>query len=182
MQTRERRTRWWCALLPYVSGWLIEEGYFFLEHPWQSFIWTLVEMRKLLKRPEVEFALLHQCPYGASTPKPTGILTNSSWMAAVQKLYHEVRPHRHVLRGFSGQAWEICLQNELGGRISVWLVRSLGEIFAELASQQARSAMSARSNPLQGGEMGKHSGARGLPRATRCSRCCAQRTDPICAH
>ena len=91
---------------------------FSLEHPWQSFIWTLGVMRKLLKRPEVELVLLHQCPYGALAPKATGVLTNSSWMAAVHKLCHEVRPHRHLLPGVSGHVWDFS-QEEYVSRTSL---------------------------------------------------------------
>lgn len=45
---------------------------------------------------EDEEGRLGQCPYGAETPKPTGILTNAEWMWGVSKRRAEVREHEHM--------------------------------------------------------------------------------------
>lgn len=78
---------------------------FSVENPWHSFIWQLKVLVQLLRLPDVELVMLHQCPYGALTPKATGILTNASWMKKVCALCHQVRLHYHLKGGLVGMAW-----------------------------------------------------------------------------
>lgn len=78
---------------------------FAIENPWDSFIWLLKKMQKLLKLKDAELVCLHQCAYGASSRKATGILTTATWMKLVRKLCSEVRPHLHAT-SLSGHAWD----------------------------------------------------------------------------
>ena len=78
---------------------------FSVENPWRSFIWLLRVMTKLMKIPKAELVCLHQCAYGASSRKETGILTTSPWMRLVRRLCHETRPHLHATT-LSGRAWD----------------------------------------------------------------------------
>ena len=50
-----------------------------LENPEDSFIWEQPTLERHMKR--MGKVGLDQCPYGAETKKPTGILTDASWMA-----------------------------------------------------------------------------------------------------
>ena len=77
-----------------------------VENPWWSFIWYLMIMAKLLSYPNMELFELHQCAYGAETVKPTGILTNASWVKAVRLQCGMVRPHRHLQGGLVGHCWD----------------------------------------------------------------------------
>lgn len=78
---------------------------FSIENPFNSFLWLLRCMQRLLKMRVVELVLLHQCAYGAQTVKPTGILTSSPWMKVVNGLCHQARPHRHLKTGLTGRVW-----------------------------------------------------------------------------
>ena len=78
---------------------------FSIENPWDSFLWLLKVMQRLVKLKESELVCLHQCAYGASSRKPTGILATSCWMKLVRRLCHEVRPHLHA-SVLSGKAWD----------------------------------------------------------------------------
>ncbi|CAK9112875.1 unnamed protein product [Durusdinium trenchii] len=78
---------------------------FSVENPFGSFLWLLKVMQKLMRLAGAELVMLHQCCYGASTPKPTGILTTSPWMKTVRKLCFEVRPHHHLKEGLVGKVW-----------------------------------------------------------------------------
>ena len=79
---------------------------FSVENPWTSFLWLLKVMQKVIKKTDVSLVLLHQCCYGAVTPKPTGILTNASWMKTVNGLCWEQRKHYHLKGGLVGKAWD----------------------------------------------------------------------------
>lgn len=46
-----------------------------------------------MKKPGVEVVRLYQCPYGAISPKKTGVLTNADWMKAVCLKCHQVPWH-----------------------------------------------------------------------------------------
>ena len=46
---------------------------------------------------------LDQCPYGAETKKPTGILTDAAWMADVCARCVDARPHQHMPGGLAGK-------------------------------------------------------------------------------
>ena len=78
---------------------------FAVENPWDSFLWSLKAMAKILRIPGVDLILLHQCAYGSVTPKPTGILTNAEWMKTVCLVCSQVRPHYHLKGGLVGKAW-----------------------------------------------------------------------------
>ncbi len=66
---------------------------FSVENPWTSFLWLLEVTQKSIKKVDVSLVQLHQCCYGAATPKPTGILTNASWMKTVCRLCWEQHKH-----------------------------------------------------------------------------------------
>jgi hypothetical protein len=87
---------------------------FAIENPWDSFIWLLKSMQKLLKLKDVQLVLLHQCPYGAVTQKATGILTNAQWMKSVCLRCQDVQPHYHLKGGLVGWAWDYV------GELWVW--------------------------------------------------------------
>ncbi|CAE8629493.1 unnamed protein product, partial [Polarella glacialis] len=53
----------------------------------------------------VELIELDQCPYGAETPKPAGILTNTVWMKTVCHKCKDAPPHRHLVGGLQGKCW-----------------------------------------------------------------------------
>lgn len=55
-----------------------------------------------MKKPGVEVVRLYQCPYGAISPKKTGVLTNADWMKAVCLKCHQVPWHYH-LRGVAAE-------------------------------------------------------------------------------
>lgn len=78
---------------------------FAIENPFNSFLWLLKDMQKLMKLRTAELVLLHQCCYGAQTMKPTGLLTTAPWMKMVRSLCHEVRAHRHLTEGLVGKVW-----------------------------------------------------------------------------
>ena len=78
---------------------------FAVENPFNSFLWLLRVMQKLIRLRSVELVLLHQCCYGAQTMKPTGILTCAPWMKKVRSLCYEVRAHRHLKKGLVGRVW-----------------------------------------------------------------------------
>lgn len=46
-------------------------GTFSVENPWESFLWQLRVMTKLLRLKAAELVLLDQCAYGALSQKPT---------------------------------------------------------------------------------------------------------------
>ncbi|CAE8696540.1 unnamed protein product, partial [Polarella glacialis] len=54
----------------------------------------------------VELIELDQCPYGAETPKPIGILTNAVWMKTVCHKCKDAPPHRHLVGGLQGKCWD----------------------------------------------------------------------------
>lgn len=78
---------------------------FAIENPWMSYLWLLKSMQKLMKIKGTELLCLHQCAYGASSVKPTGILTDATWMKLVRRLCHEVRDHLHATT-LAGKAWD----------------------------------------------------------------------------
>ena len=82
-----------------------------IENPWESYIWLLRCIQKLMKLSHAELVLLHQCAYGAPTMKPTGLLTSSPWMKAVRTLCHEVRPHNHLKMGLVGKVFDFVSQS-----------------------------------------------------------------------
>lgn len=85
---------------------LVKRGRTFaVENPWDSYLWALKIMIKILRLPGVELVLLHQCAYGSVTPKPTGILTNAAWMKKVCLMCWQVRKHYHLKGGLVGKAW-----------------------------------------------------------------------------
>lgn len=77
-----------------------------VENPWESFLWALRSMQKLLKMRGAELVLLHQWAYGSSTQKPTGILAAAKWMKSVCAFCAKVRNHYHVEGGLAGRAWD----------------------------------------------------------------------------
>ena len=77
---------------------------FAIENPWESNLWLLKVIQRLLRLTGAELILLHQCTYGASSMKPTGILTTAPWMKLVRRLCGEVRDHVHTTV-FVGKAW-----------------------------------------------------------------------------
>ena len=77
-----------------------------IENPWESFIWLLKCMQRLVKLPHAELVLLHQCAFGGPTMKPTGILTSSPWMKMVRTLCDDVRPHNHLKMGLVGKVYD----------------------------------------------------------------------------
>ena len=72
-----------------------------LENPEDSFIWEQPTLERHMKR--MGKVGLDQCPYGAETKKPTGILTDASWMADVCARCEEARPHEHMPGGLVGK-------------------------------------------------------------------------------
>ena len=71
-----------------------------IENPKDSYLWELKEFQQLKKLPGVYFVIMDQCAYGASSRKPTGILTNAPWMLLVNKTCGQARWHNHtVLKG-----------------------------------------------------------------------------------
>ena len=82
---------------------------FSVENPWTSFLWLLKVMQKIIKRTDVLLVLLHRCCYGAVTPNPTGILTNSGWMKTVNGLCWEQRGTTSLINGFGGHHWLLSI-------------------------------------------------------------------------
>ncbi|CAJ1364653.1 unnamed protein product [Effrenium voratum] len=78
---------------------------FAIENPFGSFLWLLKVMQRLMRLPSAELIVLHQCCYGAPTPKPTGILTTAPWMKMVRSLCFEVRGHCHLRGGLVVRVW-----------------------------------------------------------------------------
>ena len=78
---------------------------FAIENPWESFLWVLKCLAKIMKKPGVELVHLHQCAYGAISPKDTGVLTNAEWMKAVCLKCHQVPWHYHLRGGLVCKAW-----------------------------------------------------------------------------
>ena len=107
---------------------------FSVENPWLSFIWQLKVMLRLFRLPEVELVLLHQCPYGALTPKATGILTNASWMKRVCafELHYQLNGHGLVIS--EGQ---ICVEDFISCRVSVWVDNCMDKGIVGMASVRA---------------------------------------------
>ena len=91
---------------------------FSVENPWQSFLWLLKSMQKLLRKRDVSLVMLDQCVSGAVSPKRTGILTNSCWMKKVCGLRSEQRPHYRLKGGLVGKAWD-CVQEKMVWRTSL---------------------------------------------------------------
>ena len=50
--------------------------WFSIENPWESYMWSLKSMKRLLALPGVRLIRVDQCGYGGPYNKPTGILTN----------------------------------------------------------------------------------------------------------
>lgn len=72
-----------------------------LENPEDSFIWEQPTLERHMKR--MRKVGLDQCPYGAETKKPTGILTDAAWMADVCARCVDARPHEHMPGGLAGK-------------------------------------------------------------------------------
>eukprot|EP00435_Cladocopium_sp_Y103_P061397 s1539_g23.t1 len=72
-----------------------------VENPEDSFIWEQPTLRRHVKKKEK--IGLDQCPYGAETKKPTGILTDATWMKTVSARCHQAKPHEHMPGGLSGR-------------------------------------------------------------------------------
>ena len=72
-----------------------------LENPEDSFIWEQPTLERHMKR--MRKVGLDQCPYGAETKKPTGILTDAVWMTDVCARCVEARPHEHMPGGLAGR-------------------------------------------------------------------------------
>ena len=72
-----------------------------LENPEDSFIWDQPTLERHVKR--MRKVGLDQCPYGAETRKPTGILTDAEWMAKVCSRCREAPPHEHMPGGLVGK-------------------------------------------------------------------------------
>ena len=81
-----------------------------IENPWESYIWLLAVMQRLMRMREAELTLLHQCAYGAPSMKPTGLLTTAGWMKRVCLLCDQVREHRHLKSGLVGKVFDYVSQ------------------------------------------------------------------------
>jgi len=84
-----------------------------IENPWESYIWLLAVMQKLIKAKGADLVLLHQCAYGAPTMKPTGLLTTSRWMKEVRLLCDQVRSHHHLKNGLVGRVFDYASNREV---------------------------------------------------------------------
>lgn len=78
---------------------------FAMENPEGSFAWSVTFIQKLLKSGGVELHGLDQCPYGAGSVKPAGILTTAVWMREVQGRCKQTRPHG-LVGGLTGKMWD----------------------------------------------------------------------------
>ena len=81
-----------------------------------------------------ELVMSHQCAYGASTMKPTCILTTAAWMKKVCSLCFEVRYHVHSSGGLLGNVrdyqsermvWRTSLAAEYPCRVCVAWTKAL---------------------------------------------------------
>eukprot|EP00435_Cladocopium_sp_Y103_P000377 s3357_g1.t1 len=72
-----------------------------VENSEDSFIWEQPTLRRHVEKKEK--IGLDQCPYGAETKKPTGILTDATWMKKVGARCHQAKPHEHMPGGLSGR-------------------------------------------------------------------------------
>ena len=106
---------------------------FSVENPWDSFLWQLRCMVKVMQIKTCELVLLHPCAYGAASQKVTGILTTACWMKSVCSLCFEVRPHRHV--PLVGKAWNYLDECE------VWRTRLAAEYPCGLCVARSKSLM-----------------------------------------
>lgn len=87
---------------------LNDKGKFFsYENPEFSFAWLMRIMVKLMKATNTEVVGLDQCPYGAETVKPTGLLSKAPWMNSTTLRCGQVRPHRHRDGGLTGKVWDV---------------------------------------------------------------------------
>eukprot|EP00435_Cladocopium_sp_Y103_P039029 s2094_g10.t1 len=75
-----------------------------VENPEDSFIWEQQTLKRHVNKKEK--VGLDQCPYGAETKKPTGILTDADWMKTVCNRCHQARPHEHMPGGLSGRTMD----------------------------------------------------------------------------
>eukprot|EP00435_Cladocopium_sp_Y103_P032358 s2067_g8.t1 len=82
------------------------EKFFSYENPEFSFAWVTRVMEKFIKHVGQSVHGLDQCPYGAETVKPTGLVTQAPWLKGVQFRCGQVRPHRHREGGLSGKIWD----------------------------------------------------------------------------
>ena len=64
------------------------------ENPLDSFLWEQPCLARHVKR--MEIVPIDQCAYGAESVKPTGILTDSSWVKSVCKRCGDAIPHQHI--------------------------------------------------------------------------------------
>ena len=113
---------------------------FAIENPWDSFLWQLRCMVKVMQIKSCELILLHQCAYGAASQKATGILTTAAWVKAVCSLCFEVRFHRHV--PLVGKAWSFLDNCE------VWRTSLAAEYPCGLCVAWSKSLMQWLSSPL----------------------------------
>ena len=70
------------------------------------YAWSIKIMEQLRKCMHAELVHLDQCPYGAETVKPTGIMASAPWMKTVCLTCKQVRPHRHRPGGLTGFVWD----------------------------------------------------------------------------
>ncbi|CAL1136058.1 unnamed protein product [Cladocopium goreaui] len=86
---------------------LLDKGSTFsMENPENSYAWLVSFIQRLKRVVGVIFSGLDQCPFGARTQKPTGILGNAAWMTSINTRCHQVRPHAHMEGGLQGKTWD----------------------------------------------------------------------------
>ena len=86
---------------------------FFVEHPRPSKAWQMLETDRILQLPGIHRIHIDMCEYGASTKKPTSILSNKPWSAELCKSCQRGHVHAAHLHGARARAagaypWEFC--------------------------------------------------------------------------
>lgn len=82
------------------------DKFFSFENPEWSYAWLTTVMLKFMKYTGQSVHGLDQCPYGAETVKPTGLVTQAPWLKSVNLRCGQVRPHRHREEGLTGKTWD----------------------------------------------------------------------------
>ena len=133
-------------------------GFFSMENPWDSYIWELKCVKKLMKMHGVRLVRIDQCRMGSAHFKPTGILTNAPWITD-RLCDKDDRPHHHVplvgfVQDFRSSSVEECFYTELAAEYPEGLCNEWAQGFSDWAAKRITSPTGASAFAPQGATAG----------------------------
>ena len=140
-----------------------------LENPEDSFIWEQPTLERHMKR--MRKVGVDQCPYGAETKKPTGILTDAAWMADVCARCVDARARTYARRagwkdpGLFLRSSQGSVENCFGSRVPHWTLLGMGAVTCPLLEDGGRTGDVAKESHQSGRERTQSGAARGTVKA-----------------